>query len=334
MPFRDVLGQDYAIALIRNSIKKGRIPQSWLFTGQKNIGKFKTAVALSQKLNCRKFADDACGECDYCVQIENQNFLDFRVILPEGKNIKINQIKKSLDWLHLHSDQAKIRVMIIDDARNLGREAANALLKTLEEPSPNTLLIIIAESSKHIPETIVSRCQQIRFRPLSDGITKQILQQTTDLSSERINYLCSFSMGSVKTHLATRIELIEDVQQKTIDWLTNLSSLSLNAVFQNFEKWGKSKNGECNIFLDFLETWFRDLIFILYECPEDMLINKVESSSESRIVALKKSALYFNIERIQEIFWHIIEVRKSIELNANKSLMVESLFLLIYRKKQ
>ena len=121
MPFRDVLGQEYAIGLIRNSIIKSRIPQSWLFTGQKNICKFKTAVALSQKLNCIKFADDSCGECDNCIQIDNQNFLDFRVLIPEGKNIKISQIKKSLDWLHLHSDKAKIRVMIIDNARNLER---------------------------------------------------------------------------------------------------------------------------------------------------------------------------------------------------------------------
>ena len=332
MPFRDVLGQEYAIGLIGNSIIKSRIPHSWLFTGQKNIGKFKTAVALSQKLNCRKFDDDACGECDYCVQIKNQNFLDFRVLIPEGKNIKINQIKKSLDWLHLHSDKAKIRVMIIDNARNLGREAANALLKTLEEPAPNTLLIIISESSQHIPETIVSRCQQIRFRPLSDEIIKKILQKTTDLSIERINYLSSFSLGSIKTNLATKIELIENVQQIAIDWLTNFSSLNLDGVFENCEKWGKSKNEEWNIFLDFLETWFRDLMFLFRGLSEEMLINKVESSSESRIEALKKSALYFNIDHIQEIFWHILEVRKSIELNANKSLMVESLFLLIYRK--
>jgi len=334
MPFRDVLGQDYAIGLIRNSIKKSRIPQSWLFTGQKNIGKYKTALALSQKLNCRKFADDACGECDYCVQIDNQNFMDFRVIVPEGKNIKINQIKKSLDWLHLHSDQAKIRVMIIDDAQNLGREAANAFLKTLEEPAPNTLLILIAESSHHIPETIVSRCQQIRFRPLSDEITRQILQQTTELSIERINFLSSFSMGSIKTNLATRIELVENVQQTVIDWLINMPSLSMDVVFQDCEKWGKSKNEEWSIFLDFLETWFRDLVFILRGLPEEMLINNVEGSSETRIVALKKSALHFNMEHIQEIFGRILEVRKSIELNTNRSLIIGSLFLLIHRKNQ
>ena len=87
--FRDVLGQDHAIRLIRNSLKRNRMPQSWLFTGQPNIGKFKTAVALSQKLNCKKFTDDSCGECDYCIQIEKQNFMDFLVVSPDGKNIKI-----------------------------------------------------------------------------------------------------------------------------------------------------------------------------------------------------------------------------------------------------
>ena len=92
MPFRDVLGQDYAIGLIRNSIIKGRIPQSWLFTGQKKIGKFKTAVALSQKLNCRILSDDACGECDYCIQIEKQNF---KSITQQPYNIKSHCNPKS-----------------------------------------------------------------------------------------------------------------------------------------------------------------------------------------------------------------------------------------------
>jgi len=332
MPFREILGQDYAIGLIKNALNRSRMPQSWLFTGQKNIGKFKTAVALSKKLNCRRSSDDACGECDYCLQIEKQNFLDFQVVSPEGKNIKISQIKKSLDWLNLHSDRARIRVMILDDAQNLGREAANAFLKTLEEPSPNTLLILIAESSKQIPETIVSRCQQIRFRPLSEKITKKILNQTTDLSDQRINVLASHSMGSIKTSLATRIEIFENVHEKAIFWMTNISFINLDEVLQTFEKWGKSKDGEWNIFLDFLEIWFRDLCLIIRDFPEDKLVNNIASSSENRIFLLKKCSFNFKIECVQEIFWQIIEVRKAIELNANKSLTLSSLFLYILKR--
>ena len=76
MPFRDILGQEDAIELICNAVRRDRIPHAWLFTGQANIGKFKTAVALTQKLNCSKIGEDSCGKCNYCLQIEKDNFPD------------------------------------------------------------------------------------------------------------------------------------------------------------------------------------------------------------------------------------------------------------------
>ncbi len=332
MPFREVFGQDYAISLIKNALNRSRMPQSWLFTGQANIGKYKTAVALSQKLNCEKIGDDACGLCDYCVQIEEKNFMDFLVVEPDGKNIKIGQIKKSLDWLNLSPDRANTRVMIIDDAKNLGREAANSFLKTLEEPSPNTLLILIAETSKQVPETIVSRCQQIRFKPLSEKITKKILNQNTLLSEDRIDLICSLGMGSIKKDLVSRIEIVENIHEIIIFWMTNLNSINLKEVLEKSENWGKSKDDEWIILLNLLEVWFRDLSFFLNGISDEKLVKNFNNISKSRILLLGKSANFFKKSCIQEIFWKIIETRKYIGLNANKSLALSSLFIYIFRR--
>ena len=331
MPFRDIYGQENAIELLNQALQRDRMPHAWLFTGQANIGKFKTAVALAQKLNCRKANDDACGECDFCLQIAEQNFLDYQVLIPDGKFIKIDQIRKSLNWLHLHPDQAKKRVMILDGAQHLGREAANAFLKTLEEPAPHTLLILIAESSQQLPETIVSRCQQIRFRPLSVEISERILRQTTELTTERIQLLNAFSMGSVNENLAVRLELMETVQKTAIRWLTSFSKSTLEEMLRTCESWGKSKNEEWRLLLDFLETWFRDLMWLLHKLPEDQLINRNVNADESRISALIKSSEKFNKQQIFEIFSRIAQSRRDIELNANKSLSIESLCLHMYR---
>lgn len=331
MPFQDILGQEQAIDLLNHAIHRDRMPHAWLFTGQANIGKFKTAVALAQKLNCRKSGEDACGECDYCLQIAEQNFQDFLVLEPEGKFIKIDQVRKSLYWLHLHPDQAKKRVLILDGAEHLGREAANAFLKTLEEPAPNTLIILIAESTQQLLETIVSRCQQIRFRPLSMEISEHILRRHTDLSDECIQLLIAYGMGSVRGNLIASLEIMQNIQKTAIGWLTTFSSETLEDLLRTCEIWGKSKNEEWRFLLDFLETWFRDVTWILHSLPEKKLVNWNKISAVTRVTELKQCSKYFTLQQIYEIFRKISESRTAIELNANKSLAIESLCLHIYR---
>ena len=331
MPFEDILGQKNAIDLICHAVKRDRIPHAWLFTGQANIGKFKTAVALAQKLNCKKTSEDACGKCDSCLQINEDNFPDFLVIRPEGKFIKIDQLRKSLNWLNLHLDQARKKVLIIDGAENLGREAANAFLKTLEEPAKNTIIILIALSIKQLPETIVSRCQQIRFRPLSRGITELILSRNTNHSEELIQLLSSYGMGSVKSNMANSFEIMQKVQNTAIKWLTSFKSETLEDVLRTSEVWGKSKNEEWRYLLDFLETWFRDITWLRFGLPENKLLNRDYALNVDRVRELKQCGKFFSLRQIFEIFREIEDSRAAIDLNANKSLAIESLCLHIYR---
>ena len=331
MPFGDILGQDHAIELICHSVHTDRMPHAWLFTGQANIGKFKTAVALAQKLNCSEIHEDACGKCDFCLQIKEEIFPDFLVVRPEGKFIKIDQVRNTLNWLNLHPDQANKRVLILDRAENLGREAANAFLKTLEEPAPNTIIILIALSTKQLPETIVSRCQHIRFSTLSQEITEYILRKNTDLSEELMKLISVYGMGSVKMNLVNSFEIRQTVQNTAIKWLTTFKSETLEDLLRTCEVWGKSKNEEWRFLLDFLEIWFRDLTWIRYCLPENKLLNRDYTLNLDRVRELKQCGKYFTQHQIFEIFRKIKESRAAIDLNANKSLAIESLCLHIYR---
>jgi len=331
MPLGDILGQEHAIELLCHAVQRDRIPHAWLFTGQANIGKFKSAVALAQKLNCSKIGEDACGKCNVCIQIKEENFPDFLVLRPEGKFIKIDQVRNSLYWLNLHPDQAKKRVLILDGADNLGREAANAFLKTLEEPAPNTIIILISLSTKQLQETIVSRCQQIRFRPLSSDITEYILRRNTDLSEELVQFVSSYGMGSVNKNLANNFEIVQTVQNTAIKWLTTFKPETLEDLLRTCEVWGKSKNEEWRFLLDFLETWFRDLSWIGFGLPENKLLNRDHTLNVDRVRELKQCGKYFTMNQIFEIFRKITESRAVIDLNANKSLAIESLCLHIYR---
>ena len=113
--------------------------------------------------------------------------------------------------------------------------------------------------------------------------------------------------------------------------MTTFSAATLEEMLRTCETWGKSKNEEWNLLLDFLETWFRDLTWLHHGLPEEKLINRTINSGDSRISALRNSAEHFNLQQIHEIFDRIAESRRAIELNANKSLAVESLCLHMYR---
>ena len=331
MPFRDILGQKQSIELLCHAVKRDRIPHAWVFTGQDNIGKFKTAVALAQKLNCINIGEDACGTCDYCLQIKENNFPDFLILRTEGKFIKIDQVRNSLNWLNLRPDQSKKRVLLLDGAENLGREAANALLKTLEEPALNTIIVLISLSTKQLPETIVSRCQQIRFRPLSHETTENILRRNTDLSEELVQLISSYGMGSVKDNLSNSIEIMQTVHNTAIKWMTTFKSDTLEDLLKTCEVWGKSKNEEWRFLLDFLEIWFRDITWIRFGLPENKLLIRDYILNVDKITELKQCGKYFTLHQIFEIFRKIKESRAAIDLNANKSLTIESLCLHIYR---
>ena len=321
MSLQQILGQEKAIRLIRKAINHERIPHAWLFSGMAHIGKYKTALALAQTLNCLENGDDACGHCDFCRQIEHEHFPDFRVVRPEGKNIRIAQVRDALDWLHLRPDRAQYRVLIFEDADQFNRESANAFLKTLEEPPPDTLIILINLNPQNLLETIVSRCQHIRFRPLSREMVLEILRAKTELSEDQLELLVSFGAGGVRSDLALQVELMQNIQDSVIGSLTDLSAQCIESMLQRTNDWAKSKNEEWRLVLDVLENWFRDLAWIKHHLPQQDLFHAQKKQE------LEQCSKRFRLEDVYQFSKYLAETRKNIELNANRTLALESLWI-------
>ncbi|HVY53226.1 MAG TPA: DNA polymerase III subunit delta' [Gammaproteobacteria bacterium] len=146
-----------------------RMPHALLFAGPLGVGKREIAKALAQRVLCEKntinITDISCGNCHACHLIAAESHPDLHIVQPEqeGQAIKIDQIRQLAEFIQNTSHQGGYRVVIIQPATAMNAYAANALLKTLEEPSPNTLLILVNDQRIPLPITIVSRCQQIRF---------------------------------------------------------------------------------------------------------------------------------------------------------------------------
>ena len=169
MPLRDVLGHSRLTSLLKRSVAGGTLPPSLLFAGPSGVGKRTTAVAVAQVLNCLAPEDgDACGRCAACTRIARGVHPDVLVIEPSDTGlIRVDPIRDAIDRAGYRPFEGKRRVVIVDEADALLPQAQNALLKTLEEPRPSSVFVLVTSRPDVLLPTVRSRCPQLRFRPLA-----------------------------------------------------------------------------------------------------------------------------------------------------------------------
>ena len=182
MSWHSIRGHDRVVEELRRTLQQGRFPHALLFVGPEGIGKRSFARALAQALLCETRSPtelDPCAACPGCLQVEAGTHPDFlEVARPEDKHeLPIRVIRALCDQFGLKPARGVRKVAVVDDADDLNDEAANAFLKTLEEPPPGAVLILIGTSADVQLPTIVSRCQVVRFDPLPAADVAALLQE-------------------------------------------------------------------------------------------------------------------------------------------------------------
>jgi DNA polymerase-3 subunit delta' len=228
MALRDVIGQDRAIGILLRTIERGRVPSAYLFAGESGIGKKFAALNLAKALNCLKTGSsdelqvksngmsgdselrtmnsehvDACDACPSCEKINAVTHPDLVMITPEKGEIRVGEIRAVEESLSFKPFEGRRKVVIIDDADSMNPSAANAFLKTLEEPPEESLLILIAAHPDRLQETIRSRCCRINFAPLSPGACREVIgrvpardrKKKEEGAERRLSLLVRLSMG-------------------------------------------------------------------------------------------------------------------------------------------
>jgi len=169
MAFAQVIGHRRLVSLLSRSIQHDSLPPSLLFAGPSGVGKRLTAIAVAQALNCaaRPALADACGRCAVCTRIARGVHPDVLLVEPgDSRAIKIDQVRDIIERAEYRPFEGRRRVAIIDDADALVTAAQHALLKTLEEPPPSSVFILVTSRPDRLLLTVLSRCPQLRFRPL------------------------------------------------------------------------------------------------------------------------------------------------------------------------
>jgi len=200
--FTDIIGQKRPIRLLQIFLRNATLPHALLFTGIAGIGKRFTAKAVAMALNCSQSRDgaqrvEACGRCQTCRKIIANSHPDIIQIGPQGNTLRIDQIRKLLGLLAMKPHSAKHRVVIIADSHTLNLEAANALLKVLEEPPANSTLILTALQKSDLLPTILSRCRHIPFQPIDEKNLTAYLTATWHVDPAIAEKAAAMAAGSL-----------------------------------------------------------------------------------------------------------------------------------------
>jgi DNA polymerase-3 subunit delta' len=236
------------------------------------------------------------------------------LISPEEESIKIGQVRELQQSIAFKPFEARWRMIIMDGAERMTREAANAFLKTLEEPPPGTTIVLCATTVEALPATVLSRCQRIRFNPLSLEEVKKVLIDR--LPAEEIDILASLAGGSPGRALGMDWKEVAEVKGA----LRYALSPSLNRRLQLAQEIAQQE-GRGKMFLEILGGWLRDLIVYQATAEEGQLINR-DMADE-----IKRVAPGQNIERSLRDFWSLLQTQQGIDAHGNLRLSLESALL-------
>ena len=336
IPFSGILCQERAIDFLKRVISRGKIPHAYLFAGIPGIGKSTTALALTAAINCQEQIEgEACTQCPSCRQIAGGNFLDLLMIEPDGQNIKIEQMRDLNRTLGFKPLSGKYRVTIIRQAEMMTDEAANSLLKTLEEPPENNILILNVTEPQALFPTIISRCQKVLFRPIPVRAVADWLMVHQGLDKEEATVLAKISEGSLGRALQMCEEGFFKMREEVLSDLIRLPELTWEQTLEkalHYARKGKkggrdTGNGGASLsdILSIWKSWYRDLLLVRLECPPSLLINA------DFFQKLQKMSRRTNIENLIESFSIMDQSQRDLIQNRNLDLMMENALLSLRR---
>jgi DNA polymerase-3 subunit delta' len=263
MGFRDFPGQDRAKKLLQHALRSGRVAHAYLFAGPSGSGRHELALAFAQALFCEREADDACGECLSCRKLRHGNHPDLHIIQPDGASVKIEQIRELQRDLSYRSAGAGYKVYIIEAAETMTVQAANSLLKFLEEPQSPVVAILIAPGPKSVLPTIQSRTQLVPFVPADrEWMEAQLIAEGKSplLVKAAVHLVSGLAAGRVLVEENWFAEIRNVVIQLGKENSSRFPGSLLTAQQQIFKT---DLSNHVEILLQMFALWYRDMIYAM-----------------------------------------------------------------------
>ena len=312
-----IIGHHQILKQLYHAIASNRVAGAYLFVGVANVGKETVALNFAKSINCRTSDEGACGTCLSCRKADDGNHPDLQIIRPSGAWIKIDQIRELQKRIIYRPLEGVRKVYILTEAERMNLEAANCLLKTLEEPPADSGLILLTTNLDALLPTIRSRCQIIPFHPLVVSKLAGHLMERFDIDQSqalRVAATTGGAVGKALTLLQDGASFEEEIPEIMI------ASNRLDA-FRIAEKWTQQPEA-----LDRLVTWYRDLVLLHQGAPADLLthVHHVEQ--------LEQLTARYSRLQLQSAIKAIFETKAMLQRNVNATLALEVLALKLLRK--
>jgi DNA polymerase-3 subunit delta' len=320
----NMIGHEWAVQMLKQHVTLGTHRQAYLITGPESVGRRTLAVRFAQAVNCPQPVQpgEPCLDCQTCNQIERFVHPDLAVVKSEqaGRQLKVDQIRELQHGLSLAPYTAKYRIAILLRFEEANRQAANALLKTLEEPPPQVILILTAESADRLLQTIVSRCEVIRLRPISSAVLKNGIQTNWQVQPAEADLLTHISSG--RPGYAYRLyQNPEDLSHRKI-WLDDQLNLLSSSRVDRFD-YAESMTKNSKTLSEILKVW---LTFW-----HDILLRSTNSTSQITNLdyqeTIDKLAHKLGQEQARDMVVGIERIFNHLDHNVNPRLAIEVFML-------
>ncbi len=332
MSLQSVQGQPQATGILTRALESERLANAYLFYGPDSVGKKKTAFQLAKALNCETSGPStACDDCSSCRRIDQHLHPDVFYLEPDAGAsvreawIKIEPIRELQKKLVFMPYEGKAKAVVIDAADRINPQAANAFLKTLEEPPSDTLIILISSNPQQLLPTVASRCQGIRFNALSEPVLESILQKLSEeddsIQQAEIPMRISRAGGSIQNALEFDLEEWSIMRQSLLQLLMHLSFDRVDLLFSFARNWAKVESSQLTKMLKEMGGLLRDIALLQVRCSPDLLFNRDLAGEISPMVGRRSQQA---LASMQETLHH---ARLALKGNANVQLTLESMLL-------
>ena len=324
--FENILGQPQVREFLRATVAHDKVSHAYLFTGPAGSNKTMAAYAFAQAVLCPKGASGPrggnCGVCDACRRIMRKKHPDVRYFAPEGAGgYLVEQIRDIVADTSMAPIQAHKKVYILDRVDLLGVQAANAFLKTLEEPPAYGVLLILTTNVEALLPTIVSRCVVLNMKPVRDDIVRKFLMEDMQIPDYKANVCVAFARGNIgRAKLLASSEDFDNVKEEAVTLLKYIHDMEISEIVAAIKKISEYKL-DVTDYLDILSIWYRDVLLFKATNDANHLIFKEE------IKYIRKEADQKSYEGIEIILDSLEKAKSRLSANVNFDLTMELLFL-------